>query len=405
MRKRKIYYGDILPNFMTYLSTSLSALALGLIFYFVFVNGKDLLSLELFTSNYHAHNYIAQVSEYDEAQTFKMPDFSSDDAVFVSERYGLALKEDIDLAGNTVIKVHYVHPESPMNSLNNMEVGGGSIDLNTGNIIQRISYVDHPTSLSRRGAEAMAFDLDNEETLIYELYFSDIGGGIKGSLITTLYLILMTLMMALPFGVLTAVYFNEYAPVNVFTKTMRNFIETLTGVPSIIYGLLGISLFVPLTVALTPAVNSNLIAGALTLSVMILPIIIRTTEESLKTVPQDHRNASLALGANVTQTTFKVVLPQALPGILTATFLGIGRIIGESAALVFVLGAAVKDQINIFEPSTSLAVHIWSMMTDEPANIALSSTIALLILMIVLVLNLSIKLSVALFKRKGVKHG
>jgi phosphate transport system permease protein len=400
MRKRKLYLGDILPNFATYLSTSLSALALGLIFYYVFVNGKDLLSLELFTGNYHAHNYIAQLDTSVATFTGEMPSFDEEN-VFPVEKYGIALIEDVDLAGNTVIRVHYVHPDSPMNALLNMENTGGLVELNTGNIIQRISYTEHPTSLSRRGAEKMAVDLNQEDYVIYEMYFSDIGGGIKGSLITTLYLIVLTLIIAIPFGVLTAIYFNEYAPINMLTKTMRNFIETLTGVPSIIYGLLGISLFVPITVALTPAVNSNLIAGALTLSVMILPIIIRTTEESLKTVPQDHRNASLALGANVTQTTFKVVLPQAMPGILTATFLAIGRIIGESAALVFVLGSAVKDHINIFEPSTSLAVHIWSMMTDEPANIALSSTIALLILMIVLVLNLSIKLSVAMFKRKG----
>jgi phosphate transport system permease protein len=211
----------------------------------------------------------------------------------------------------------------------------------------------------------------------------------------------MTLIIAIPFGVLTAIYFNEFAPSNWLTKTMRSFIETLTGVPSIIYGLLGITVLVPLTVRLTPAVNSNLIAGALTLSVIILPTIIRTTEESLRVVPDDHRAASLALGANKTQTTFKVVLPQASPGIITATFLGVGRVIGESAALIFVLGAAIKDTVNIYEPSTSLAVHIWSMMTDEPANIALSSTIALLILAIVLVINISVKLSVKLLFRKG----
>lgn len=402
MGKLKIYWGDIIPNLLTYLSTAFSALALGLIFFYVFVNGKDLLSIELFTGNYHAHNYITQIDSSVPIVKYDMPDFSNEEHVFVVDRYGIALVEDVDLAGNTVIKIHYVHPDSPMNTLVNMEQTGGTVALNTGNIIQRVSYTDQASSLSKRGAEKMAFEMNSEDYTIYELNYSDIGGGIKGSLITTLYLIIMTLSIALPFGVLTAVYFNEYAPINWATKTMRNFIETLTGVPSIIYGLLGISLFVPITVALTPAVNSNLLAGAMTLSVMILPVIIRTTEESLKTVPQDHRNASLALGANVTQTTFKVVLPQAMPGILTATFLGIGRIIGESAALIFVLGAAVKDQINIFEPSTSLAVHIWSMMTDEPANIALSSTIALLILMIVLVLNISIKLSVAIFRRKGV---
>jgi len=402
MRKPKFRLYDLTLNGFTYLSTSLSALALGLIFYFVLSNGYTLINPELFLGNYHARNYIAALDErLIPQQAFSMPNFSSEDEIYPIPRFGIAIKQDIDLAGNGVVEVHYVHPDSPFNNMNSLELGVDFVDMNVGAIIQRISYVDHPTSLSRNGAKKFASELNDPERQVSEIFFSDLGGGIRGSMITTLYLIVMTLLIAIPFGVLTAIYFNEYAPINAITKTMRNLIETLTGVPSIIYGLLGISVFVPITVFLTPAVNANLIAGALTLSVIILPIIIRTTEESLKTVPQDHRNASLALGANVTQTTFKVVLPQAFAGILTATFLAIGRVIGESAALIFVLGAAIKDRVNIYEPSTSLAVHIWSMMTDEPANIALSSTIALLILMIVLGLNLSIKLSVFLLSKRG----
>jgi phosphate transport system permease protein len=129
----------------------------------------------------------------------------------------------------------------------------------------------------------------------------------------------------------------------------------------------------------------------MTLAVILLPVIIRTTEESLRVVPNDYRYASLALGASKTQTTFKVVVPNALPGILASTLLAIGRIVGESAALIFAVGSIIRDEITLTDKSTSLAVHIYSMMTDEPANIALSSTIALIILMIVFVLNLLIK--------------
>jgi len=399
MIKRKRRLSEILLNTSVLVSTLLSALALGFVFFYVLNQGTPLINWQLFTGNYHSRNYIARLPQPSK-RNFDMPNFE-DDSIFLVPLYGIALKQDVDLAGNGVIEVHYVHKDSPFNQLVSQEVGGGLVDVEVGMIFQRISYEEHPTSLSRGGAEKFAFELNDPNRTISEMFFSDVGGGIRGSLITTLYLIVMTLAIALPFGVLTAIYFNEFAPTNVWTKTMHNFIETLTGVPSIIFGLLGISVFVPLTVYLTPAVNANLIAGALTLTVIILPIIIRTTEESLKTVPQDHRNASLALGANVTQTTFKVVLPQALPGILTATFLGIGRIIGESAALIFVLGAAVKDRVNIYESSTSLAVHIWSMMTDEPANIALASTIALLILAIVLILNILIKTSMLYFTRKG----
>ena len=396
---RKTRLSDRLLQISTILSTLVSIIGLGLIFQFVFARGLSLLSIDLFTSNYYGHNYIAELKPYEET-TYTMPDFDDED-VYVIERYGLALRQGTDLAGNGVVEVEYVHPDSPFNTMISAEVGVDTVDMDANNIIDRISYVDHPTSLSRRGAQVMASELNDPERVINQVFFADLGGGIRGSLITTLWLIFMTLLMALPIGVLTAVYFNEFAPVNILTKTMRTFIETLTGVPSIIYGLLGISVFVPLTVTLTPAVNTNLIAGSMTLAVIILPIIIRTTEESLRVVPQDHRAASLALGANKTQTTFKVVLPQATQGILTSTFLAIGRIIGESAALIFVLGAIVRDRVSIFEQSTSLAVHIWSMMTDEPANIALSSTIALLILAVVLILNVSIKLSVYLFEKRG----
>lgn len=400
MIKRKIKPTEIFLNGSVYISTIVSVVALGLIFFYVISRGTDLISWELFTGNYHARNYIAEFNDL-EQKTYNLPSFSGEENVYPVQRFGIVVKQDFDLAGNGVIKVRYVDPQSPFNQMISKEVGSDVVDLNAGMIFQRISYVDHPTSLSRNGAQRFAAELNDPQREVNEIFFSDLGGGIRGSIITTLYLIFMTLLIAIPFGVLTAIYFNEFASANWVTKTMRNFIETLTGVPSIIYGLLGITVFVPLTIRLTPAVNSNLIAGALTLSVIILPTIIRTTEESLRVVPDDHRAASLALGANKTQTTFKVVLPQALPGILTATFLGIGRVIGESAALIFVLGAAVKDRINIYEPSTSLAVHIWSMMTDEPANIALSSTIALLILGIVLIINVSVKLSVYLFSKKG----
>ena len=171
--------------------------------------------------------------------------------------------------------------------------------------------------------------------------------------------------------------------------------------PSIIYGLMGLALFVPITISLTSATGGNLISGALTLAVIVLPVIIRTTEESLKVVPMEYRFASLALGANETQTTFKVVLPSAFSGILTATLLAIGRIIGESAALVFAIGATIKDEVSLTSSSTSLAVHILTMMSDEPANIALSNTVALIILVMVLMLNLLVKYVSKRFMRRN----
>jgi len=249
--------------------------------------------------------------------------------------------------------------------------------------IVRFAFDDGPSALSIQGAENMINVLETKNDF-RELEFSTSGGGIRGSIITTFYLIFLSLLFALPIGVGSALYLNEYAPKNRITNLLRSFIETLTGVPSIIYGLMGLALFVPITIRLTSATGANLLSGALTLTVILLPVIIRTTEESLKVVPDDYRKASLSLGANHTQTTLRIVLPNALPGILTATLLAIGRIIGESAALVFAIGTAIKDDISIFDKSTSLAVHIWSMI----------------ILMIVLILNITIKLLSNRFLRK-----
>ncbi len=398
---RKKPWRQVILDGATYLATLLSVFALGMIFFYVIREGAHLLSFDLLRGDYHARGFVGLVEEETQG-SFNLTGQQGENRYLV-ERLGLVLEQSFDLAGDGVIKVAYIDEASPLRRLTNQDPTSEQsfIGLETGAVLRRVSYVDHPTSLTSRGAASMARDMNDPDRALREVIFSTEGGGIRGSLITTLYLIFITLAIALPFGVLTAIYFNEFAPINRVTKAMRNFIETLTGVPSIIYGLLGITVFVPLTVRLTPAENANLIAGGLTLAVILLPVIIRTTEEALKVVSQDHRFASLALGANKTQTTFKVVLPQALPGILTATFLGIGRVIGESAALIFVLGAAIRDSVRIFEPSTSLAVHIWSMMTDEPANIALSSTIALIILLIVLTLNLAIKTTVWAFDWKG----
>ena len=393
---RKVQIIGYLLNGATFLATFLSVAALAMIFYFVFSNGIERLSFDLLRSDYHAKHYVATIDN--ETRSFEDPNLTGD-YVF-STRYGIALYDDVNLAGNPSITVLYIDDASPFKRLELQTTTQTTFALEEGMIISRITYESHPTSLTNRGAMSMVNDLDNHDYTVREIMFSTVGGGIRGSLIATLYLIVLTLLIAMPLGILSAIYLSEFAPDNKITKLIRSFIETLTGVPSIIFGLLGITVFVPITSSLTSASGSNLIAGALTLSIILLPVIIRTTEESLITVPKDHRFASLALGANHTQTTFKVVLPQALPGLLTATFLAIGRIIGESAALIFVLGTVVRDQVSIFQPATSLAVHIWSMMTDEPANIALSSTVAIIILMIVLGLNLSIKTTVFLWRRK-----
>ena len=382
---------DNLLQIITYAAAAVSVLVLSLIFIFVFRNGASLVNLDLIINDYHAEYYNGGIEEVTEfSQTLK-PDFL-DDEDYYSQKWGIALSDEINREGKMVVVVTYVAEDSPllmMYDKNNLE--NTDFKIEEENIITTISFYDKNSALSMYGAKHMIDEL-NTVNVFREMVFSSLGGGIRGSLITTLYVIGLTLLIALPIGIFSAIYLNEFAKKNKVTNAIRSMIEMLTGVPSIIFGLMGLAVFVPLTVKFTEASSANLISGSLTLAVILLPVIIRTTEESLKVVPDDFRTASLALGANSTQTTFRVVLPSALPGIMTATLLAIGRIIGESAALIFAIGTAVKDEISIFGKSTTLAVHIWSLMTDEPANIELASTIALIILMIVLILNIIVKL-------------
>ncbi|MFA7075393.1 MAG: phosphate ABC transporter permease PstA [Candidatus Izemoplasmatales bacterium] len=386
-RKRK----DFVLQAITYAASLIGVFILSLIIIFIFKNGVGLINWDLVTNDYHAQYYNGGINEIEIfSKTVKPSELSESD--FYSNKWGLALTDDINREGRAIVVVSYLANDSPLHDMyDKNDLENNTFALEIGNIVSSIKFENKESALSVYGAEKMINALENE-TEFREIVFSSLGGGIRGSLITTLYTIFFTLIFALPTGVCSALYLTEFAKNNQFTRIIRGMIDMLTGVPSIIFGLMGLAVFVPLTIRYTPASGANILSGSLTLAVILLPIIIRSTEESLKIVPDEYRFASLALGANKTQTTFRVVLPSALPGILTATLLAIGRVIGESAALIFAIGTAVKDEISIFGKSTTLAVHIWSLMTDEPANIELASTISIIILIIVLVLNLLVKL-------------
>lgn len=381
---------DFILNAITYLSSTVSLITLMGILIFIFGQGFKLLNVDLLVENFESQGYVADL--YDNVRLCNCEaDQTFDENTYFSPKWGIALSDTTDLLGKTVVMVEYVDSGSPLFKVRDKGIGNDPIELRDDYHIIRIAFDEYPTALSRYGSENMINYLEANNS-IREIEFQTEGGGIRGSIITTLYLIVLTLAFALPIGIAAAIYLNEYAPANKMTKLLRSLIETLTGVPSIIYGLMGLAVFVPLTVKLTNATGGNLLSGAMTLAVILLPIVIRTTEESLKVIPDDYRQASLALGASKTQTTFQIVLPSAIPGIMTATLLAIGRIIGESAALVFAIGTAIKDEVSLTGKSTSLAVHIWAMMTDEPANIELSATIAIIIMFIVVILNILIKI-------------
>lgn len=272
---------------------------------------------------------------------------------------------------------------------------GKVIEISQGNQIEKMVMLSSNGEKINVGmiysdsAQDVVSAMDQSQS-IESLYFTTAGGGIWGSLIATLKLIGLSLLFALPLGTFTAIYLNEIVSKGKLARAIEYSIELLAGVPSIIFGLMGVIVLYPIT-SFFNIDGLSILLGSLTMSVVLLPVIIRSVQESLRTVPNGLRSASLSLGATKSQTIFKIILPSAMSGILSAVLLSISRIIGESAALIYTMGTFINDSPKVNEGATSLAVHIWSLMSQEQPNFELASAISLIILLIVLVLNLSVK--------------
>ncbi|MFA5383371.1 MAG: phosphate ABC transporter permease PstA [Eubacteriales bacterium] len=188
-------------------------------------------------------------------------------------------------------------------------------------------------------------------------------GGILPAIICTFYIVLLTLAIAVPLGLGTAIYLSQYAPKGRFSEFVRYCIETLAGVPSIIFGLFGMALFVIILLR-----TQCLLAGALTMACLVLPTMIRASEEAISAVPTLHMEASLALGATKWQTITKVILPAALPGIITAIILCVGRAIEETACLYATLGLSMLTPGSLFHGGRTLALHLYLLVTEMPGD-------------------------------------
>lgn len=216
--------------------------------------------------------------------------------------------------------------------------------------------------------------------------------GIAGNLLNTLIIVLLTMLIATPLGVGAAVYLNEYARPGKLVSIIEFATETLSGIPSIIFGLFG-SMFFGETLGL----GYSLLTGALTLILMVLPLITRNTQEALKTVPDSYRSGALGLGAGKWYMIRTVLLPSAAPGILTGAILAIGRIVGESAALLFTAGASKalpktlgKFFAKIFQSGGTLTIQLYLSATSE-GDFTAAFGIAVVLLVLVLIINLSTK--------------
>ncbi|MEE0265632.1 MAG: phosphate ABC transporter permease PstA [Acutalibacteraceae bacterium] len=217
---------------------------------------------------------------------------------------------------------------------------------------------------------------------LFALEYTSENASLMPALVNTILITFISLIIAVPLGVFSAIYLVEYAKRgNKLVSVIRMTAETLSGVPSIVYGLFGMLFFVT-----TLGWGNSLLAGAFTLSIMILPLIMRTTEEALRTVPDSFRGGSFGLGAGKLRTVFRVILPTAVPGILSGVILAIGRIVGESAALIYTAGTIAQYPTDMLSSTRTLSVHMY-LCTSEGMHTDKAYGTAVVLLILVVVIN------------------
>jgi len=227
-------------------------------------------------------------------------------------------------------------------------------------------------------------------------FITGVERGILPMIVTTLMVVAVSIAIALPVGISTAVYLNEYSGNSGRVRFLRLAIDTLAGIPSIIYGLFGLLVFSRLL-----GFGQSIIAGGFTLSIMALPVIIRTTEESLKSIPNSVREGSLAVGATKFQTIRHVVLPPALPGIVTAVILAVGRMVGESAPVLLTVGISRNLPMSIFESGRTLTIHLYFLTAEalNPDDFNMAFATAAVLVILVILINTATKIITLKFRK------
>lgn len=217
---------------------------------------------------------------------------------------------------------------------------------------------------------------------LFSFTYSSENASLMPALINTVIMTVLSLLIAVPFGVFSAIFLVEYAKRgNKFVEVIRLTTETLQGIPSIVYGLFGMLFFVS-----TCGWGFSILAGAFTLAIMVLPLIMRSTEEALKAVPDSYREGSFGLGAGKLRTVFRIVLPSAIPGILAGVILAIGRIVGETAALIYTSGTVAQIPKSVFNSGRTLAVHMYNLASE---GLYMDQAYATAVILLVLVVGIN----------------
>lgn len=287
----------------------------------------------------------------------------------------------IDLTEEGIVTIDKIYKNSVVKE--GKDTKGNTYELKVGDEIGKVDDI----KLDKMTLEEAVTTL-NEGNHTVKLKITRPGGGILPMLVATLYMILLSLAIAAPVGILSAIYLNEYAKQGILLKLIRFAIQNLSGIPSIIYGLFGMLFFVQML-----NMQYSIFAGACTISIVLLPTIISTTEEALKAIPKTYRESSLGLGATKLQTNYKIVLPNALPGILVAVLLSIGRIVGESAALILTAGtvAQIPTALTGSEAGAStLTVKLYWIL-KETGDMQSACAIAIVLLALIILLNIASK--------------
>lgn len=410
-RKRKIYDGSI--KTMIYFVNIFLVGSIIWIVAFVFQQGSQVLSFDFLLGDYQSRSGWVSV------EVPSNRPLTSENSL-CSQRFLVCFEEHLYQDGNVSnISVDSIEDTSPWiegkSSSDGIEITSETFVFLPSMTVKSIRYRNENGRTKYGGltygdtGEELVNLLDNEVYSDLYVEYEILGGGIRSSILATFYLILFSLLFSLPLGIMTALFLNEYAPQNSLVKWIQMTIDTLAGIPSIVFGFVGAAVFLTLFSGLTNGIRAySVFAGAMTMTMIILPIVTRTTIESLRTIPQSYRDASLALGATRTQTTFRIVLPNALSGIINSAMLSIARIVGESAALMGVMGLIINDHFQLVgsnTESTTLATHIFVVMGGESPDIKTACGIALLILIIVLILNFLVKIVDGHFRKRSMNGG
>ena len=368
---------DNLLNGLIWLSAAFSVGILITIVAFIFSNGWSKMSWDFLTNDYESQTQYVNVTSH---QSYTAPSSLSSDALF-SKNLGIAIEPN-----EHGYEVAWIDDQSPVKTAKNN--ADEAFPVKVGYQLEQINGEGANLKIKAdTDADDIINALNASDTLMIKVVSP--GGGIFPMIVSTLMLILVALLFSAPVGILAAIYMVEYAKPGKLVNLIRFATEVLSGIPSVVYGLFGMLIF-----ANTLKLGMSILSGGFTLMILLLPTMMRTTEEALKAVPMSYREASYGLGANKIQTLSKVVLPSAIPGILVGVILSIGRTIGESAALLFTIGTFAKLPVNptsghlsLFETGTSLTVRAY-VEVKESGNVEMAAAIGIVILVIVFTLNL-----------------